>query len=174
MRKFKAQKAPAPAQYAIGLGKRRVDTRHIADAEGNRIGVELAVREGQKLGIALDEGKLVAPSPFGRAVAADLQHVGIDVENRHLRRSAARSGNAEGDIACPPGDVDVPEGPRLRGVEHVDEPILPQPMQPAGHEIVHQVVARGHVMEDLIDATLLLGQRHRGKAEMGLFHAVPR
>ena len=52
---FEAEEAAAGLQHAKGLGKRRLDARHVADAEGDRVGVEGIVGEGQFLGIGLDE-----------------------------------------------------------------------------------------------------------------------
>jgi len=41
-------------------------------------------------------------------------------------------------------------------------------VQPAGHEIVHEVVAAGHAAEDVVDQRLLVLERHLLETEMGL------
>ena len=47
---------PARVQDAIDLREGGFEARHVADAEGDRAGVEAFRREGQRLGIAFDEG----------------------------------------------------------------------------------------------------------------------
>jgi hypothetical protein len=49
-------------------------------------------------------------------------------------------------------------------------------MEPAGHEIVHQVVAARDPLEDLVDHALLVGEIDGLKAEMrfaGVRHCKP-
>ena len=54
-----------------------------------------------------------------------------------------------------------------RGLDHRDEDILPHPMQAARHQIVHDVVALGHLVEHVVDEALLLVERDIAVAEMG-------
>lgn len=57
---FQAQESASGPQHAIGFAQRGIDPRHVADAERDGVGVETAIRECQCLGIAFDEGNLVA------------------------------------------------------------------------------------------------------------------
>ena len=59
MAEFEHQQAPAALQHAERLAERQLDARHVADAEGDRIGVEMVVGQAQFLGIALHEGDAV-------------------------------------------------------------------------------------------------------------------
>ena len=76
-------------------------------------------------------------------------------------------GDAEGDVAGAAGDVEMAETRAVAGVDLAGERVLPQPVQAAGHQIVHHVVAAGDLVEHVVDEMLLLGQRHLGIAEMG-------
>src|SRR3984957_20834730 len=79
-RELKGEEPPAALEHTISLAQRLVDARHIADAEGDRIGVEMIARQRQILGIALNEGDSRPGFALGRALAADPQHIAIDVE----------------------------------------------------------------------------------------------
>jgi hypothetical protein len=47
-------------------------------------------------------------------------------------------------------------------------------VEPAGHQVVHEIIARRDVVEHGIDVFLLLAERYAGKAEMGLVgHGSP-
>ena len=59
--KFQAKETPARLQHPARFAQRLVDMRHIADAEGDGIGVEAGIGERQGLGIAAD--------PFDGALA---------------------------------------------------------------------------------------------------------
>ena len=50
--KFKAHEAAAGAEHAVGFCERAVDMGDVADAEGDRVGVEALVGERQGLGVA--------------------------------------------------------------------------------------------------------------------------
>src|SRR5665213_2403119 len=77
--KFKAQKAAAIFKHAKRLRERQRDARHVANAEGDGDAVEALVRIRQLFGIALLESDgMVEPARL-RALAADCQHLRIDV-----------------------------------------------------------------------------------------------
>ena len=106
---FQAQKTAAGPQHAIGFLQRGIDPRHVADAERDGVGVERAIRKCQRLGIALDERNLLVEMLRARAVAADLEHVGIDVADGGAKAGAGRLGGTERDIAGAAGDVEQRE-----------------------------------------------------------------
>ena len=84
------------------------------------------------------------------ALLADLEHVGVDVGDRHLR---AAPRHAEGDVAGAAGHVeDALARPRLHAG---DEAVLPQPVHAARHQVVHHVVAARDRAEDAADAPRL-------------------
>src|SRR5436305_3100448 len=58
--KFQAQKPGAVLQDAARLGKRAVDSRHVADAEGDRIAIYGYVRYRQILVIAAEEAEAIS------------------------------------------------------------------------------------------------------------------
>src|SRR3546814_907828 len=82
-REFQAQKAPARLQHAIRFAQRDVDMGDIADAKGNRIGIDRAVGQGQRLGIHACPVEPGQPALVDGAVAALLQHGGIDIGDQH-------------------------------------------------------------------------------------------
>ena len=50
-----------------------------------------------------------------------------------------------------------------------DENVLPDPVQAERHQIVHQVVAVGDFMKDVVDEALFFLERNAFVAEMGFF-----
>ena len=58
-----------------------------------------------------------------------------------------------------------------RRVDRGDQRVLPGAMQPARHQVVHQVVAPCHRVEDVVDQRLLVVERHLAEAEMGVGRA---
>ena len=55
-----------------------------------------------------------------------------------------------------------------------DEAVLPQPVQAARHQVVHQVVAVGDPVEDVVDQRLLLAGAHLAVAKGGLHASAGR
>ena len=53
------------------LGKSRLDARHVANAEGDRIGIERGVGERQDLGVRLDEIDMRRKAVLFGAVASE-------------------------------------------------------------------------------------------------------
>ena len=102
---------PAELQHAMCLGERRLDARHVADAEGDRHGVEAAIRQRQRFGVAFDECHDIVEPALGGARAADLEHVAVDVGDGDARAGVAGLGDAEGDVAGAAGDVEQREWP---------------------------------------------------------------
>ena len=159
---FQAQEAAARLEDPARLRQRRRDPGHVADAEGDRVGVEGAVREGQRLRVALDpvDAALVAS---GGPLAPDGQHRPVDVENGDAGLRPAGVQHAKGHVPGAAGDVESVEGPGSRRVQAGDEGVLPGPVQPAGHQVVHEVVAARHGAEDLVRP----GPACRGAARSG-------
>ncbi len=84
--------------------------------------------------------------------------------------------DALGDIAGAARHVEDAIGQRcsvLGGASLATMSVLPQPVHAAAHQIVHEVIAVGHVVEHLVDQRLLLFERHRPFPEMrGLSHPL--
>jgi hypothetical protein len=59
------------------------------------------------------------------------------------------------------------EGPVARRFQRGQQRLLPEPVQPRRHQVVHQVVTARDLVEDVVDLGLLLGKRHGLEAEMG-------
>ena len=101
------------------LAERRRDIGDVADAESDRIGVEEAIGEGQRLGVGLGPDEAV-DAAFLRALHAHFEHRRIDVRHRHARAVALE---AEGDVAGAAGHVeDLLARARLHAT---DEAVLP-------------------------------------------------
>src|SRR5439155_657678 len=77
------------------LGKRAVDMGDVADAEGDRIGVEAVIREAELFRIRLDPGEAVEAALL-RPLAPHLEHLRVDVGDGY---PGAALGEAEGDVA---------------------------------------------------------------------------
>ena len=73
---FEAEEPTAPLQDAVRLGERLVDPRHVANAEGDRIGVEDdCPAKGKSSALASTKSSFASQRSFFAALAADLQHV---------------------------------------------------------------------------------------------------
>ncbi len=106
--------------------------------------------------------------PRQRAVAADLEHIGIDVADGGAEARARRLGGAEGDVAGAAGDIEQRERRvALRRIERRDHDVLPDPVQARRHQVVHQVVARRHAVKHVVHQRLLVAQGHVPEAKMG-------
>ena len=166
---LQAQEAAADLEHAVGLGERAVDARHVADAEGDGDAVEALVGVGQFLGIALLEGDGVVEAALDGALGADRQHLGIDVADGDAGVRPAGLRDAEGDVAGAAGEVEQRERPvPLRRIHGSQQGVLPGAVQAAGHQVVHEVVAAGDGMEDVVDPPLLVREGNGRIAEMGL------
>ena len=169
VRKLEAKEAPTPLEHPKGLAERRLDSRHVSDAEGDRIGVEPSVGKRQRLRIGLDEGDAVSELTLARALCADAQHLGVDVGDGDTRLRPARPGDTEGDVARPSGDIEKGERARRWRMHFGGQDVLPHSVQSEGHQIVHQIVAVGDLMEDRVNQTLLFVHPNGALAEMRLF-----
>ena len=150
------------------LRQRLVNARHVADAKCDRVAVERVVGERQVLGVGSDEFEPRALAPALRPLLADPQHVGVDVGYRHPRRRAAGARHPKRDVAGAAGDVQMSIRAMARRGDLGDQHVLPQPMQAARHQVVHQVVAAGDLVEDVVDQPLLGVQRDAAVAELCL------
>ena len=102
------------------------------------------------------------------AVAADVEHIGVDVADGGAEACACRLGRAEGDVAGAAGDVEQRKRRiALRRVERIDHDVLPDPVQARRHQIVHQVVTGRHAVKYVVHQRLLVPQGHVPEAEMG-------
>ena len=106
---------------------------------------------------------------FARALAADGQHLGIDVADGDAHARPAGFHHAERHVAGAAGEIEQREGAVAFGrIDRGHQRVLPGPVQPARHQVVHQVVAARDRMEHVVHQPLLVGQRHGLLAEMGL------
>ena len=80
--------------------------------------------------------------------------------------AAARVDDAKGDVAGAAGQVEQRKRPRaglgpiLGRIDRDDERVLPGAVQPARHQVVHQVVAVRHAAKNVVDQRLLVLERH--------------
>src|SRR5690348_1641081 len=167
-REFHAIESTAALEHPMRFPQGGGDVGHVPDAEDDGVGVEARVGEAQALGILDLPAEASEAAPF-RPVLSDLEHVGIDVGDRHMGAAARHS---EGDVAGAARHVeDVLAGPRLHAI---DEAVLPQPVHAARHEVVHHVVAARDRAEDLADAARLLLGADQLVAEIDFVAHEPR
>ena len=126
--------------------QRLVDPGHVADTEGDRIGVELARGIAQLFRILARPGQ-AGDAAFHRAFDPNVEHVLIDIGHGHFR---AAFRHAEGDVARAPRHVEHRFA--VLGLHPLDETVLPQPVHAPRHRIVHDVVFAGDIRKDRADA----------------------
>ena len=143
----------------------------VADAEGDGIGVELRIRRTadarhrrrpMRCALRLSASARRTPSP-------SMSAIDVADRDRRPRRPAARAmlGDAEGDVAGAARHIQhAPAGLRVQPFHHR---ILPDAVDAARHQIVHQVVARRDRGKDLAHKAFLFGLRHVAEAEAGGF-----
>ena len=166
---FKAEKPSADLEHAERFGQRPIDARHVADAEGDGRGVEAAVLERQRLGIGFGERHGVGVGTRGGALAPDGEHVRIDVADGGAGILAAGFDHPQRHVTGAAGDVKERKWPAFGRIHRRHQRILPGPVQPERHQVVHQVVAVRHAVKYVVDQRLLVGKRHLAQAEMGGF-----
>ncbi len=171
LRELEAQELSAVPEHAEGLRERLLDPGDVADAEGDRVGVESAVAEGQVLGVGLDERHTVFEAASFGPFGPNAQHVGVDVGDRHAGLAPPRPRDAEGDVAGAACDVQMVEWARRRRTDLGGQNVLPDAMQAERHQIVHHVVAVGDLVEHRVHQTLLLRQAHLALAKMRVLGA---
>jgi hypothetical protein len=91
-----------------------------------------------------------------------------------MRAGTARLRYAQGNVTRAAGHVQHLETPgTARRVDHGDEIILPQSVQPGRHQIVHLIITIGYPRKDLIDEPLLVFCRHFPEAEIDAVLRLP-
>src|SRR5262245_32067835 len=76
--KFEAEEAAAGLQHAERFLERRLEMGEVPHAEGDGVGIEARLGEGQGFGIAAHEAELCSPCPH----PTGLDHLGADVADR--------------------------------------------------------------------------------------------
>src|SRR5262249_17084124 len=89
MTELQAQEAAARLQHAPRLGQGARDAGDVAQAEGDRVGIERPVRERQRLGAATDPLQAGDDAPVDGAGAANLEHSPRQVADDDARPGAA-------------------------------------------------------------------------------------
>ena len=64
--------------------------------------------------------------------------------------------------------------PAARRIERAHQRVLPQPVQAARHQVVHQVVAARDAVEHVVDQRLLVRRRRRSRSRRRRCHSCPR
>ena len=100
-----------------------------------------------------------------------LEHRAVDIGEDHLAGLADALGEGARQVAAAAGDVEHPAA--FPDAALFDGEVLPQPVQPGRHQIVHQVVALRHGMKHFRDLFRFLRFLDGLETEMGgFFHAV--
>src|SRR5690606_20502861 len=118
----------------------------VAQAEGNGDHIEMVVREGQLLGVGLDEADIARHALVQQLVTANPEHRSVDVGQHHFAGGADNARELPRQIARAAGDMQ-----HAIAVAHpgqLDGKALPEPVYAAGHQVVHQVVLGGYRVED--------------------------
>ena len=163
---LQAEEAPAGLQHPARLGQGLVDLGDIAQPEGDGIGIDAAVGQGQGLGIArhpIDPGD---DSAVDGPVAPDRQHGRGQIADDDPGARPRLRQKALGDVAGPAGDIE--QELARPGRQPIDHGRLPQAVDAPGHQIVHQVVAPGDALENAAHQARLLRRLDAAVAEPGL------
>ena len=139
---------------------------HVAQAEGQRHAVEALVGERQFLGVALHGGD--GQAVIQRPVTAHGQHGRVDVGHPDL--DAGLLGHGTGQVATAGGQIQHLHAGAQGRLTHGE--VLPEPMQTARHQVIHQVVAAGHRIEHATHPASLLGGIDLLVAKMGFLVGV--
>jgi hypothetical protein len=125
------------------------------------------VGEWQALRVALQEAE--PAGVFGsRTRAPRVQHFRRDIADHAARAVPRLRQEAPRDVAGTAGHVEEQIGGlAFRSAQPADQLVLPKPVQPAGHQIVHQIVARCDAREDAVDHALLFVLADGGETEPG-------
>ena len=159
--KFQAQEAAAALQHPEGFRQRHVDMRHVADAEGDRIGVEGLAVEGQFLGIGLDEIEIVGEAASSSARSAPTASIEPLMSSTVACALRPRPRRCERRCRRCRRQRRARDRSGPRRIERGHHGILPDPVQAARHHVVHDVVALGDLVEDVVDQSLLFALRRR-------------
>src|SRR6185437_1243068 len=166
---LQAEEPPARLEDAARLGEGGVDVGDVAQAEGDRVGIDAGAGDRQLLGIAAQKFDAVQHAAVDGAVAADLDHAPGDVADDDLAGAAGPLADAEGDVAGAAGDIEHRLAAARR--ETIDEFELPQPVDAAAHQVVHQIVAPRHAVEDAAHESRFLTRGDPAVAEIGRLFA---
>ena len=137
--------------------------RHVAQPEADQHPVERMLRERQRLGVALDR-RHVGDARVQQPVAAEFQHAGVDVAQRHAAVFAEPRPRESGDIRGAARQVQQPQ-PRAQ-LRQQQQHALPVAVRAERHQVVHQVVAERHRVEHLGHPAPLLVRLDLGVAEV--------
>jgi hypothetical protein len=132
------------------------------------VGVDRGVGQRQTLGIARHPDRARDDAAVQRAIAPRRQHLLIYVDDDDARPPAAQI--SHGDVAGPAADIE--KGVAGARAQPAHQLRLPQPMDAAAHQIVHEIVAGRHAVEDALHAAAMLLRRHLFVAEIPGFAAV--
>ena len=111
------------------------DVSDVTNAKGDRVCVKEAVGELQCLGIGFGPDQPVNAA-LRSALNADIEHRRVDVRNGDR---GARPGKAESDVAGTTRHVE--NRLTFTRLDTMHEPVFPQPVHPARHRVIHQVIA---------------------------------
>ena len=78
------QQAAARLEHAQHRADGIVLVRHVAQAEGDGHHVEVVIREGQLLGVGLDEADVAGHALVEQTITADAQHRFVDIGQHHF------------------------------------------------------------------------------------------
>ena len=97
---------------------------------------------------------IAADAPVEQPIASALEHLPVHVSGPDLALRADATRQRRGKVAAAGSNIEYAlSRPRPR---HRDGEVLPHAMQAERHEIVHQVVALGDLVEHFADAAGLL------------------
>src|SRR5687767_1599987 len=114
-----------------------VFVRHVAQAERNADAMEIVARKGQTLGIALHDRR--REPGVEHAISASREHGSVNVGEYDLAVRADAVREKPGQIAGSARDIQYALTRSDSAL--IDRETLPQPVQPDGHQVIHQIVA---------------------------------
>src|SRR5262249_58732480 len=117
-------------------------------------------------GIARDEGPAAGGAFLPRALAPALEHFGARIEPRCPRARPAGLDGTKRHVASAAREIEQPKHFGLaRRIDRGNKRVLPGPVQPAGHQIVHEIVPPGDLAKHVVSGALLSRVVQRLKTE---------
>ena len=164
-RELQDQRLAAGFQNPVHGRKRSSLDGDVSQAKGDCDTVETGIGERQVFGIDLCNRQVAGNTRVDQSSATLLKHCMIDIGENHLARFANLLRKLAGQITRTAREIEDSMARFYAGL--VDREALPYAVQTAGHQVVHDVVARRDRVENVFYKPRFFGYRYGLVAEVG-------
>ena len=168
---------PADFKYSPHFAKRRRPVSHIAQTKRYRAAAAGPVRQRKRLGRRTNKGNSLKMAGINCPSPPDPEHGWVGIADGYIRLGVRLAfvqpvDETKRDIAGAARDID--QAHVRRGFEPIDQRLLPQPVQAAAHQIIHEIVSIGNRIEHTADQTGMFVRAHAAKTKICLAIAALR